>query len=94
MRSWPAAGVNKLTTFEFTLRVNEALAEETVMGRVYARCDDCSLLVEGAVTLLMFHRAAESLQAAIRSAISDVNELGYHVSHVEMVPDSVMPQTM
>lgn len=57
-------------------------------------CDDCSLLVEGDVTLLMFHRTAESLQAAIRSAITDVNELGYHVSHVEMEPDSVMPQTM
>ena len=82
-----------MTTFEFTLRINQRLAEEPEMERVYARCDDSSLLVEGDVTLLIFHRNAESLQAAIRSAIADVNAAGYHVSHVEMEPDSVTTQT-
>jgi hypothetical protein len=82
-----------VTTFEFTLRINQRLAEESEMNRIYARCTDSSLLVEGDVTLLTFHRAAESLQAAIRSAIADVNAVGYHVSHVEMEPDSVTTQT-
>lgn len=82
-----------MTTFEFTLRIGQRLADESEMDRIYVRCDDCSLLVEGNVTLLAFHREAESLQAAIRSAIADVNAVGYRVSHVEMEADSVTTQT-
>jgi hypothetical protein len=80
-------------TFEFTLRINQRLADESEMDEIYARCADSSLLVEGEITLLRFHREAESLHAAIRSAIADVNAAGYHVSHVEMEPDSVTTQT-
>lgn len=82
-----------MTTFEFTLRINGRLAEESEMNAVYARCADRSLLVEGDATLLRFHREAPSLQDAIRLAIADVNAAGYHVSHVEMEPESVTFQT-
>ena len=82
-----------MTTFEFTLRINQRLDEESEMDRLYARCADSSLLVEGDVTCLRFHREAESLQGAIRSAIADVNAVRYHVGHVEMEADSVTTQT-
>ena len=82
-----------MTTFEFTLRIDQRLAEESEMDVIYARCADSSLLVEGDVTLLRFEREAASLQDAIRSAIADVNAVGYHVAHVEMEPDSVTSQT-
>lgn len=82
-----------MTTFEFTLRIDQRLAEESEMDAVYARCADCSLLVDAGATLLRFHRKASSLQDAIRSAIADVNAAGYHVAHVEMEPDSVTSQT-
>ncbi|MGH3449227.1 MAG: hypothetical protein ACRDQW_00560 [Haloechinothrix sp.] len=82
-----------MDTFEFTLRLNQRIAEESEMDIVYAQCADCSLLVEGEVTLLRFHREAKSLKEAIRSAIADVNAAGYHVAHVEMEPDSVTTQT-
>ena len=79
--------------FEFTLRVNQRLTEESEMEAIYARCDDNSLLVEGDVTLLRFHRESASLQDAIQSAIADVNAAGHHVAHVELEPDSVTTQT-
>ena len=82
-----------MTTFEFTLRINQRLAEESEMDAIYARCDDSSLLVEGELTLLRFHREAASLQTAIQSAIADVNAAGYHVVHVELEPDSFTTQT-
>ena len=79
--------------FEFTLRINRRLADESEMDVVYSQCEDCSLLVDGDVTLLRFHREAPSLQEAIRSAIADVNAAGYHVAYVELEPESVVTQT-
>lgn len=82
-----------MTTFEFTLRINQRLAEESEMDAIYAKCADSSLLVDGDVTMLRFQREAASLQDAIRSAIADVNAAGYHVADVEMEPESVTTQT-
>jgi hypothetical protein len=38
---------------------------------------------------ILFERAAESLQAAIFSAISDVERAGYRVSKVELERESI-----
>ncbi|MBL7040085.1 MAG: hypothetical protein ISR77_15715 [Pirellulaceae bacterium] len=83
-----------MKVFEFTLRIARRLSDERAMDRIYGRCQDTSLLVEGDVTLLQFHRQAASLQDAIRSAIADVNAAGYHVAHVELQPDAVAVQTV
>jgi hypothetical protein len=40
--------------------------------------------LEGGIMEILFERTAESLQAAISSAISDVERAGYRVSKVEM----------
>lgn len=82
-----------MKTIEFTLRINQRLSKESEMDSIYRRCQDVSLLVEGDVTLLEFHRQAASLQDAIESAIADVNAAGYHVAHVELQPDVVAVQT-
>lgn len=82
-----------MAAFEFTLRIYQRLSEESEMERIYARCSDSSLLVEGDVTLVRFHREAVSLHDGIQSAIADVNAAGYHVGHVELEPDSVATQT-
>ena len=82
-----------MKTIEFTLRINQRLSEESEMDSIYRQCQDVSLLVEGDVTLLEFHRQAASLQDAIESAIADVNAAGYHVAHVELQPDTVAVQT-
>ena len=82
-----------MATYEFTLRMDQRLAEEVEMDAIYARCADSSLLVDGEVTLLRFQRQAASLQDAIRSAIADVNAAGYRVGQVELEADSVTTQT-
>ena len=79
--------------FEFTLCIDQRLSEELEMESIYGRCKDASLLVEGNVTRIEFQRQAVSLQDAIRSAIADVNTAGYHVAHVELLPDTVVVQT-
>lgn len=83
-----------MTVFDFTLRIDQRLNEESEMDGVYAKCQDVSLLVEGGVTLLLFHREAASLHDAIGSAIADINAAGYRVAHVELEPDAVASQTI
>lgn len=83
----------KVAVFEFTLRIEQRLAEESEMDAVYAQCGDSSVRVEGNITLLRFEPDASSLQKAIHSAIADVNTAGYHVAAVEMEADSVATQT-
>lgn len=80
-------------TFEFTLRIDQRVEDEEAMENVYSRCQDASLLVEGDVTLVEFHRDAATLQDAIRSAIQDVNAAGLHVTSIELQPDQLSAQT-
>ena len=49
-----------------------------------AGCTDASIRGHADGIELLFERTAESLQAAISSAISDVERAGYRVSKVEM----------
>ena len=49
-----------------------------------AGCLDASIRGHADGMEILFERAAESLQAAISSAISDVERAGYRVSKVEM----------
>jgi hypothetical protein len=82
-----------VAAFAFTLRISQRLADEAQMDAIYSHCPDCSLLVEGGVTLLRFQREAASLARAMQTAIADVNAAGFHVDHVELEPDSVTTQT-
>ena len=47
-------------------------------------CTDASIRGHEEGMELLFDRAADSLQAAISSAISAIEGAGFHVSHVEM----------
>jgi hypothetical protein len=49
-----------------------------------AGCLDASIRGHADGMEILFERTAESLQAAISSAISDVERAGYRVSRVEM----------
>ena len=54
-----------------------------------ASCTDASIRGHDIGMELLFERTADSLQAAISSAISDVERAGYHVSKVEMERESI-----
>ena len=54
-----------------------------------AGCTDASIRGHANGMELVFQRAADSLQAAISSAISDVERAGFRVSKVEMERESI-----
>lgn len=54
-----------------------------------AGCTDASIRGHTDGIELLFERTAESLQAAISSAIADVERAGYQVSKVEMEREAI-----
>jgi hypothetical protein len=54
-----------------------------------AGCTDASIRGHANGMELLFERAAESLQAAISSAISEVEGAGYRVSKVELQREAI-----
>ncbi|MEX2015906.1 MAG: hypothetical protein WD873_04645 [Candidatus Hydrogenedentales bacterium] len=55
-----------------------------------AGCNDASIRGHTDGMELLFERTAESLQAAISSAITDVERVGYRVSKVELARESIL----
>ena len=74
---------------EFTLILTTDPSEEEA-DRLYGRCDDGTLSTIARVPQIHFHRAALSLEEAIRSAIGDVRAAGFDVERVEIEPEAVM----
>jgi hypothetical protein len=85
-----------MTTYDFTVVLKDApeLTEE-LSDRLYAAgCDDGTPGMCCGTTVIDFHRAGDSLEAAIRSAVADVSGAGYVVSRVEIEAESlVAPQS-
>ena len=54
-----------------------------------AGCTDASIRGHADGMELLFERAADSLQEAISSAISDVERAGYRVSKIEMEREAI-----
>jgi hypothetical protein len=54
-----------------------------------AGCTDASIRGHADGMELLFERAGESLQAAISSAITDVEQAGYRVGKVEMEREAI-----
>lgn len=81
-----------MKTHEFTLILTlpptEAKAEE-----FYGICNDGTLAIRAGVGRIQFHRDADSLEEALRSALSDVGAAGFTVERVEMKPDAVLSPT-
>jgi hypothetical protein len=49
-----------------------------------AGCNDGSISMSAGVTRIDFHRDADSLEDAIRSAVADVNRAGFQVARIEI----------
>jgi hypothetical protein len=73
---------------EFTL-VLSADPDDEQADRMYGTFDDGTITTIGGVPQVHFHRNAESLEEAIRSAIGDVRSVGFDVARVEMEPNAV-----
>jgi len=68
-------------THDEILDATDALAE--------AGCTDATLRGHADGMELLFERAADSLQAAISSAIDDVERAGYRVSKIELEREAI-----
>ncbi len=73
---------------EFTL-VLTADPNDEQADRMYGTFDDGTIATVAGVPQIHFHRDAESLEEAIRSAIGDVRSVGFDVARVEMEPNAV-----
>jgi hypothetical protein len=76
---------------EFTVLLASPEESEAECDRLYeAGCDDGSISTSEGVTRIDFHRTADSLEEAIRSAIGDVQHAGFQVAHVLIHPESLI----
>ncbi len=80
-----------MKTYEFivTLAKGAVHSDELVEALFEAGCNDGSIWSRGDVVQVGFSREGESLEAAIRSAIGDVQKAGAAVAEVSMEADAL-----
>ncbi len=79
-----------MKTHQFTLILTADPSDEE-SDTLYAAFNDGKISTIAGVPQIHFHREADSLEEAIRSAIGDVRSEGFDVARVEMEPDAVVP---
>jgi len=81
-----------MDTYNFSLVITRpTVDEETAADNLYGGgCDDATFSVSGGVYEVEFDREAPSFQAAVLSAISDVNQAGIGSWVVRVVPDDLV----
>ena len=77
-----------MKTHEFTL-VLTTIPTAAKAEKFHGICQDATLAVNTGVGHVRFHREADSLENALRSALQDVKAAGLRVERVEMKPDAV-----
>jgi regulator of RNase E activity RraB len=80
-----------MTKYEFTLilKGQSELTEEIADELFEAGCDDGTPGTCNGVFSIDFHREANSIEEAIRSAIANVKSAGYEVARVEIEAEAV-----
>ena len=80
-----------MALYEFTMILSKGteLTDDLAEALFEAGCDDGSPGSCEGVVSIDFHREAESLEAAIRSAIADVQKIGCTVAQVTLEADSL-----
>jgi hypothetical protein len=81
-------GVESMRTHEFSVILSgvSEVTEEAADALFEAGCDDGTFVSRDGVAYVAFSREADSLEAAIKSAIRDVRKAGYEVSRIEFEP--------
>jgi hypothetical protein len=77
-----------MSLHEFTLVLTSEPGEADA-DRLYESFDDGTISTIAGVSQIDFHREAESLEEAIRSAISEIEAAGLDVARLEMLPDAL-----
>jgi len=81
-----------MTPYAFTLILNEPTElDEALADQLFtAGCDDGTPGMCAGLTVIDFHRKGQSLEAAIRSAVADVNAAGCVVTRVEIYAEHLV----
>jgi hypothetical protein len=74
--------------FDVILKEGTEITEQLADGLFEAGCDDGTPGTFCGTPYISFHREAESLEAAIRSAVADVQKAGCVVERVQIEHDS------
>ena len=77
---------------EFTLILTTDPSDAKA-DKLYSICTDGTLSTVAGVARIDFHREAESLEEAMRSALADVRAAGLRAKRVEMEPKAVLLPT-
>jgi hypothetical protein len=83
-----------MTAYQFSVIVcTSPMTEDEILDATdslgSAGCSDASIRGHADGMELLFERAADSLQAAIASAIADVERAGFRVGRVELQRESI-----
>jgi hypothetical protein len=73
---------------EFSL-ILRAEPDEEQAEQLYASFQDGTISTTAGIARIDFHREADTLMGAIRSAIQDVGSLGIEVARIELEPAAV-----
>jgi hypothetical protein len=81
----------EVPSFDFQLVLGDvdSMSEDIADALYDAGCDDGTAFSSAGVAAVGFSREAQSLEEAIRSAITDVSRAGFRVSRVEPADESV-----
>lgn len=77
---------------EFSL-ILKGEPDEDQSDRLYAKFQDGTICTTTGIPRIDFHREAESLVDAIRSAIQDTGSVGCEVARIEIEPNAVVAAT-
>ena len=78
--------------FTLVLAGQIELTEDVAEALFEAGCDDGTPGTSGGLFVIDFHREANSLEEAIRSAIANVQSAGYGVERVEIEAEALAPR--
>lgn len=80
-----------MKTYEFVVTLSKGTphSDDLAESLYEAGCDDGSVWSHGDTVQIGFSRQAESLEAAIRSALSDVQNAGVTVAEVTMEAEAL-----
>ena len=80
-----------MNKYDFTLVLSESmdLTDDIANALFAAGCDDGTPGTSNGVFAIDFHREANSLEEAMRSAIANVGSAGFAVARVELEPEAV-----
>ena len=85
----PALTEEDVQIYEFTIVLGDIEVSDEQVETLYSVIDDGTQVCRDGLCFIRFDRDADTLENAIRSAVSDVEQAGLTVAKVELSRDSV-----